>query len=210
MDPYGPCRIPDSGGSRARHHVACRAANVMRVDRGVDTSDALLDRTAIEPALRRLAERLSGRGVVADLYVYGGAAMTLLYDPRRATREVDAVFEPYAEVIEEAREVALGLGLPAAWLTNGTAGFVAPGGDPKARRIIEQPGVRVSVASPEHLLAMKVLAARRRDAQDIERLVGHFGIRSVDEVLARCSQVFPDTEIPSRVYLILEDVLDRS
>ena len=182
----------------------------MCVDRGVGTSDALLDRTAIEPALRRLAERLSGRGVVADLYVYGGAAMTLLYDPRRATREVDAVFEPHDAVVEGAREVAAELGLPTTWLTDETASFVAPGGDLKARRIIEQPGVRVSVASPEHLLAMKVLAARRRDAQDIERLVGHFGIRSVDEVLSRCSEVFPEAEIPSRVYLILEDVLDRS
>src|SRR5690606_38763349 len=142
-------------------------------------------------------------------YVYGGAAMTLLYDPRRATREVDAVVEPRDAVLAQAREVAVELGLSPTWLTDETSSFVAPGGDPKARRIIEQPGVRIAVASPEHLLAMKVLAARRRDAQDIERLVAHFGIRSVDEVLARCAEVFPQAEIPTRVHLILEDVLDR-
>jgi hypothetical protein len=32
------------------------------------------------------------RGVVADIYVFGGAAMALAYDARRATRDIDAVF----------------------------------------------------------------------------------------------------------------------
>ena len=35
----------------------------------------LLDRAGIENAFRRLGERLVRRGVVADLYVFGGAAM---------------------------------------------------------------------------------------------------------------------------------------
>ena len=50
----------------------------------------LLDRAGIEEAFRRLGDRLARRGVVADLYVFGGAAMALAYDSRRATRDVDA------------------------------------------------------------------------------------------------------------------------
>ncbi|WP_422734823.1 hypothetical protein ACN26Y_14605 [Micromonospora sp. WMMD558] len=42
--------------------------------------DPLLDRAAIEDAFRRLGDRLSRRGVVADLYIFGGAAMALAYD----------------------------------------------------------------------------------------------------------------------------------
>jgi predicted nucleic acid-binding protein len=37
--------------------------------------------------------------------------------------------------------------------------YVAPGGDPAAPRVFDHPGLRVAAASPEHLLAMKVLAA---------------------------------------------------
>ena len=48
-------------------------------------SAPLLDRAAIEDAFRRLGERLAKRGVVADLYVFGGAAMALAFDSRRAT-----------------------------------------------------------------------------------------------------------------------------
>lgn len=49
-------------------------------------SSPLLDRAAIEEAFRLLGERLAKRGVVADLYVFGGAAMALAYDSRRTTR----------------------------------------------------------------------------------------------------------------------------
>lgn len=49
-------------------------------------ADPLLDRAAIQDAFRRLGERLARRGVVADIYVIGGAAMTLAYDARRSTR----------------------------------------------------------------------------------------------------------------------------
>ena len=41
----------------------------------------LLDRASIEDAFRRLGDRLARRGVVADLYVFGGAAR-----PSRTTR----------------------------------------------------------------------------------------------------------------------------
>jgi len=61
----------------------------------VSTGDPLLDREAIAEAFRRLGERLARRGLVADVYVFGGAAMAMAYDARRATRDIDAVFEPH-------------------------------------------------------------------------------------------------------------------
>jgi len=72
----------------------------------------LLDRAAIQEAFRRLGDRLARRGVVADIYVIGGAAMALAYDSRRSTRDIDAVFQPHGIVLEEARAVAVEIGLP--------------------------------------------------------------------------------------------------
>lgn len=133
----------------------------------MSNGDPLLDRAAIEDAFRRLGDRLARRGVVADLYVFGGAAMALAYDARRSTRDIDAVFKPHGVVLDEARSVAAELGLPQWWLNEQASAYVAPGGDTNAPRVFDHPGLRVSAASPEHLLAMKVLAARRRDADDI-------------------------------------------
>jgi hypothetical protein len=41
----------------------------------VSEPEPLLDRAGIEEAFRRLGDRLAKRGVVADIYVLGGAAM---------------------------------------------------------------------------------------------------------------------------------------
>jgi hypothetical protein len=71
---------------------------------------------------------------------------------------------PHGVVLDEARAVADELGLPRWWLNEQASVYVAPGGDRNAPRVFDHPGLRVSAASPEHPLAMKVLAARRRDA----------------------------------------------
>ena len=167
----------------------------------------LLERKDIEAALGKLGERLARRGVVADIYVIGGAAMALAYDARRATRDIDAVFEPHGVVREEADAVANELGLPRWWLNEQASLYVAAGGDPDAPRVFEHPGIRVAAASPRHLLAMKVLAARRRDADDVRTLVRRLALTSVDEVLALCAEIFPDEPVPDRARLILEDIV---
>ncbi len=51
-------------------------------------------RDDILTALTALGAELAERGLVADLYVVGGAAITLVYDERRATKDIDAVFVP--------------------------------------------------------------------------------------------------------------------
>jgi hypothetical protein len=71
-----------------------------------------------------------------------GGAMALAYDADRVTRDVDA---------EEARRVADDLG---------------------KRRVFDHPGLRVMAASPDHIFAMKALAARTR-----VRLMSGCGVR---------------------------------
>jgi hypothetical protein len=51
----------------------------------------LLGRPEMERAFRALADRLARRGVIADIFVVGGAAMTLAYNATRVTRDVDAI-----------------------------------------------------------------------------------------------------------------------
>jgi hypothetical protein len=70
----------------------------------VSDSSPLLGRAGIEEAFRRLGDRLARRGVVADLYVFGGAAMALAYDSRRVTRDVDALFKPHGALAARPRD----------------------------------------------------------------------------------------------------------
>ncbi len=166
----------------------------------------ILDREAITDALRRLGERLAYRGVVADLYVFGGAAMALAYDLRRSTRDIDALFQPHSAVTAEARAVAQELGLPPWWLNEQASAYVAPGADTDAPLVFDHPGLRVHAASPRHLLAMKALAGRRRDVDDIRLLAEHLGLHTADEVRTVCATVFPDEPLPKRTDLLLDEL----
>ncbi len=51
-----------------------------------EADDVLLGRAELERAFTALGERLARRGVVADVFVVGGAAMALAYDATRVTR----------------------------------------------------------------------------------------------------------------------------
>ncbi|MEO5679922.1 MAG: hypothetical protein ABIS47_09665 [Acidimicrobiales bacterium] len=80
---------------------------------------------------------LAALAVVGELYVVGGAAIALAFDERRATRDVDAVFEPKLIIYEEAARVADELHLPAGWLNDGVTGLLA-GPDPWPAQVFEE------------------------------------------------------------------------
>jgi Nucleotidyltransferase of unknown function (DUF6036) len=173
-----------------------------------DSTAPQFDRATIRDLLRQLGERLVNRGVTGELYIIGGAAMALAYDARRSTRDIDAVWLPHGIVQEEAGYLAAELGLPRWWLNEQASVYIAAGGDPTAPVSFDHPGLRVLTASPEHLLSMKVLAARRRDVDDLRVLVGVLGLTSVAEVVAVCARVFPDEPLPGRSMLVLADLFE--
>jgi hypothetical protein len=67
-------------------------------------------------------------------------------------------------------------------------------------------GLCVFAASPEHPLAMKALAARPRDTEDIRQLTQVLGLHTVDDVLASVREIFPEEEPPARLRLLLKDI----
>ena len=149
-------------------------------------------REEIIAALTALGARLNERGIEGELYVVGGAAIAIAFDTRRATRDVDAMFEPKREVYQAADEVGEALGLPPGWLNDGVKGFLA-GSDDEAATALEVPGLRVLVASPRILLAMKVLAHRiGEDDDDVRLLARELDLADADGVLAVAEAVYGD------------------
>jgi hypothetical protein len=151
-----------------------------------------MDRQGIIDALTALAAELDRRGVSAEMYVVGGAAIALAFDERRATRDVDAVFEPKQVVYEAADAVGEQHGLPDGWLNDAVKGFLA-GEDSNAAPVLDLPGLRCLTASPETLLALKVLAHRvGEDEEDLRLLATELGLDSADAVLAVAERTYGD------------------
>ncbi len=124
-------------------------------------SDELLDREALLELLGALADRLRARGVRASVYVIGGAAISLVFDARRATRDIDSVvLEGHGPLMEEVQRLGRERGLPGSWLNEQAAMYVSRCRDDNKAVVFDHPNLVVAAASPEHLLAMKLQAAR--------------------------------------------------
>lgn len=86
--------------------------------------------------------------------------MCLALNARTATRDVDALFRPAAEIRKAAETVAVhaGFDVPTDWLNDAVKGFLSPRGSFRDYR--EMSHLRVMTAEPEYLLAMKCMSMR--------------------------------------------------
>jgi hypothetical protein len=73
--------------------------------------------------------------------------------------------------------------------------------------VLDTPALRVDVASARYLPAMKLLAARDEDVDDILFLSRLCGLRTVDEGLDLSEAAYPGKKIPVRVQYLLEEYL---
>ena len=167
-------------------------------------------REKILSKLEELGQRLERGGERAELYIVGGAAMALAFARDRVTRDIDAVFVPKTRIYDEARAMAAEDDtLGPDWLNDAVKGFLPTVEDSEAQVILEGPGIRVLVASPRRLLAMKVFAARvDRDRDDILKLCHEANITTIAEVLELTYDLYGDLRSPKSKFLVMELLQD--
>ena len=147
---------------------------------------------SLEAALRELSRELRWRRVRAHIYVIGGAAMALGFDDRRHTMDVDALIKKgHGPVVDAVRRIGRRRGWPETWLNEEAVPAIPRGRDGRARTVYGDRNLVVTAASAEHLLAMKVRAARIKDRKDIAFLAKRLGLSSGREVFDIHDEVFP-------------------
>ena len=150
-------------------------------------------------ALEELAELLRTRRTTARLYIVGGAAMAMAYGSDRFTHDIDAlILDNHTAVTRAVEEVARRRGLPTSWLNEQATAYMPAGDDPRPRVVFDRPGLRVTAASPERMLAMKVRAARVTDIADLQLLVDILGYTTPEQVEETALSVFGNEPLPQR------------
>ncbi|MGH6931119.1 MAG: DUF6036 family nucleotidyltransferase [Dongiaceae bacterium] len=165
----------------------------------------------------KLAER------VVDIAVFGGAAMILSFPARPATKDIDAVALNDASALRSAvTQIAKEQNWPEDWLNDAVKGFLsARQADPDVLQLFrsypseDSPGLRVFVARPEYLLAMKCIAMRvdpkdlSQDINDIRRLIEALNLTTADQVLDIVRDYYPDRQIQPKTQFGVEEVMAR-
>ncbi len=146
----------------------------------------------LEAAFRELSKELRFRRARAHIYIIGGAAIALGFDNRRLTLDIDAVVrDGHGHLMEAVRKVAYRHRWPTAWLNEQAVMAVPLRKDHLAQTVYADSNLTVTGASAKHLLAMKVRAARPKDADDIAFLAQHLGMNKARQVWDLHDQVFP-------------------
>lgn len=184
------------------------------------TEGAKLDLEAVSSAFEIMGRYLRERETIGEIAIYGGTAILLQFDWRKATQDVDAVImngEREGVVKDAVAYAALSLSLPDEWLNNYVDGFTperedrdffsAFGSYPTG----EAPGLRVFLAKPEYLCAMKLKALERgtlddRDFDDAVRLARAVGISDEEGLMRVFTGFFPEEDLPAISVLRLPEV----
>lgn len=170
-----------------------------------------LTRADIHRLFELMDAELAREGVIGEIYLVGGAVMCLALDARQATRDVGAFFKPARAVRQAAARVAARVGVADDWLNDAVKSFLSPRGefDP----YLELDHLRVFVARPEYLLAMKCASMRLgeefQDLDDVRFLLRYLNITSANAALDVVRRYFDDPLIPPKTRFALEELLGR-
>jgi len=168
-----------------------------------------LTKAKIRHLLELLEAELAAVGAKGELYLVGGAVMCLVLNAREATRDVDAFFKPTKLIRQAAARVAARAQVPANWLNDAVKGFLSPRGEFDS--FLELPHLRVYVAEPHYLLAMKCAAMRLgeefRDLDDVRYLLRFLDIATVEEALTVVTRYFDEAQLHPKTRLALEELL---
>jgi hypothetical protein len=160
-------------------------------------------------AFEVMGHYLLEREVLGEIAVYGGTAIMLQFGWRRATEAVDAVIranERDGAIKDAVIYAALRLGLPDDWLNNYVGSFTP---EAEAETFFSiygsyprdlTPSLRVLVARPEYICAMKLKALQRdgvgdRDFNDAVALATAVGISTTDQLAHLFASFFPDERL---------------
>ena len=167
-----------------------------------------MNKTEIKRYLRELNNELKKEQVKGEICIVGGAAMCLTLNARESTKDIDAVFAPKMIIYKAAKKIAERYGLSEKWLNNGVKGFITS--DMKFEELLSFSHLRVLVARPEYLLAMKCLSSRTEvDIDDIKFLIQVLKIKKKEDVFSILESVYPGKLIEPKVQYIIDGIFDE-
>jgi len=164
-----------------------------------------LKRDDILKYFEEINSQLRSRGEHGKILLLGGAAMTIAFDARDATYDIDAIFSPKGSIEQIISDMAKTHQLTSDWLNDVAKDYVTD--KMKFNPFPSYSNLSISTIDAESLLAMKLTAARTytEDMNDSVFLMNTLNIESETQlynIVERYTDA--DKRNPAMGYFILE------
>jgi len=144
----------------------------------------------------------------ADLFMIGGAAMTVVYDARPSTKDIDGIFQPSQPLRLIIKKIAARHGLDEDWMYDAAKGAISQVKETNPIVVFDGEFFSVSTPSVQYLLATKMLASRRdRDDSDIKLLVKECGFSTSQQCLDVVQKYYPTWVIEPKTQYLIEELI---
>lgn len=168
----------------------------------------MITKDKILEIFKELNEELKQSDVSGEICVVGGAAMSLAFNARISTHDVDAIFHPKMDVQIAAIDVGKKHGLDVDWLNDAVKVFM-PDVDPKSKKtILKMSNLLVWAPDASYLLAMKSISARPTDIRDIKFLITKLNLKTAKEVFEIIKHYYPKGKITERTMNLLLSIFE--
>lgn len=166
----------------------------------------MVDRKLIRRLLRALNTELKKQRVKGEVGLCGGAVMCLVFEARKATRDVDDVSRPTAQIRRAARAVADRFDLPHDWLNDAAKGLFYS--EPPKEDVLELSNLRVWSPRADYMLAMKCVSARydAHDRDDVRFLIRRLALGDPESVFALIARYYPRRAVPAKTRFFVEEI----
>lgn len=163
----------------------------------------MMDKKKLLDIFEYMNERLKENQLQLEITIYDGSIMTIVYDNRPATRDIDCVF---SEVNQTLFNHILDM---TKFAFNLSEGWINEEIKEPLKSILKEDketykvysNLKILKPSPKQLLAMKILAARPEPAKDFidaYLLCKDLSIKTKEELLRLCEEYIPLTLIGER------------
>lgn len=137
--------------------------------------------------------------------------MVLAFAARPSTKDVDAIFQPVQMIRQITRILGEERGFPENWLNDAAKGFVSTRHETIVGNLPQFPNLRLTMPTPEYLLAMKCMASRiagietdSDDVRDIIFLIRHLRLKNANEVMELVAAYYPPNRVPIKSQYLVE------
>jgi hypothetical protein len=167
----------------------------------------MLTTEKIRELFSALNDELAKKPVIGEIGLCGSTVMCLVFQTRKATKDVNAIFEPARQIREAAKAISSAFDVPEDWLNDAAKGYFLS--EPPRMPVLNLSHLRAWAPGPDYMLAMKCFSARfdTHDRDDVTFLIKHLKLTQSKQVFDIIKKYCPERLVPAKTRFLVEELL---